>query len=214
FPFYHIDDSALVWDFKANLSNYTTLRAQQEAALSGKGWEIESSLTLNQQLITNVILSGGQYYNNNGFGGSSGSGVGIAPSDATLDYLPVGSADAGADAGPYQSAEDVRTADIAALFKGLSGSNVRVTRMRSDISHAAMTKDFVLQASAEHTELSNVRNVTKSVNLVCPVYSGCQGNTAGATSGGQSPTGNNGGGAIFCPRARDPPSAGHGGTRG
>ena len=195
FPFYHIDDSALVWDFQANLSNYTTLRAQQEATLGGKGWELESSLTLNQQLITNVILSGGEYRNSAGFG--TGPSVGqAAPTDATLDYLPVGSADAGADAGPYQSAEDVRTADIATLFKGLAGSNVRVTRMRSDISHAAMTKDFVLTASADQSDLSNVRNVTKSVNLVCPVYPSCQGNTAGATSGvasgGNGDSGNSG----------------------
>ena len=180
FPFFHIEDSALIWDFSQNISNYTTLRAQNEAALGGKGWEIESSLTLNQQLITGVILSGGQYY-----GGNNGFGGGVAqsnPSEASLDYLPIGSADAGADAG-YQSAEDVRTADIAALFTGLSGSNVRVTRMRSDISHAAMTKDFVLQASADQSEVSNVRNVTQSVNLVCTTYPAC---SSGSTSGGAS----------------------------
>ncbi len=70
FPSFHIDDSALVWDFSTSLSNYTTLRAQNEQALGGAGWEIESSLTLNQQLITSVILSGGQYYGGGGnFGG-------------------------------------------------------------------------------------------------------------------------------------------------
>ncbi len=170
FPFYHIEDSALVWDFSTNLSNYAALRTQNETALGGKGWEIESSLALNQQLITSVILSGGQYY-------GSGGGVPQAPAaDATQDYLAVGDEDGGADAGAaYQSAEDVRTADIAALFAGLFGSNVRVTRMRSDISHAAMTKDFVLQASTDQSELSNVRNVTKSVNLSCPVYPSCEG---------------------------------------
>ena len=166
FPFFHIEDSALVWDFKASLSNYTTLRAQQEAALSGKGWEIESSLTLNQQLITNVILSGGQYY---GARGGGGFGPNIAPADPALDYLPVGSADAGADA-EYQSADAGARRRHRGALRGHPGSNVRVTRMRSDISHAAMTKDFVLQASADQSELSNVRNVTQSVNLVCPVY--------------------------------------------
>jgi Uncharacterized protein conserved in bacteria (DUF2330) len=183
FPFFHIEDSALIWDFSTNISNYTTLRAQNEAALGGKGWEIESSLTLNQQLITNVILSGGQYYGGSGgFGGVSQS----TPSDASLDYLAVGDPDAGADAGPYQSAEDVRAADIAALFVGLSGSNVRVTRMRSDISHAAMTKDFVLQASADQSELSNIRNVTQSVNLVCTVYPACSSGSTSGSSGGVS----------------------------
>jgi hypothetical protein len=43
--------------------------------------------------------------------------------------------------------------------------------MRSDISHTAMTKDFVLQASSDQSELSNVRDVTQSINEVCPIYS-------------------------------------------
>jgi uncharacterized protein DUF2330 len=171
FPFFHIEDSALVWDWNTSSSNYTALRTQNESALGGKGWEIESSLTLNQQLITSVILSGGQYASNGGIG--AGSVAQLLPSDATQDYLSVGDPDAGADAASYQSADDVRTADIAALFVGLQGPNVRVTRIRSDVAHAAMTQDFFLQASADQSEISNVRNVTKSVNLTCPVYQSC-----------------------------------------
>ncbi len=164
FPFFHIDDSQLVWDWSANLSNYTTLRVQQESTLKNAGWEIESSIALNQQLITNVIMSGGQYYGN---GLSS-----LPPSDAAQDYVPIGSADAGTDAG-YESAEQVRADDVAALFTGLAGSTVRVTRIRSDIAQAAMTTDFVLQASTDQSELSNVRNITQSVNVTCPIYNGC-----------------------------------------
>jgi hypothetical protein len=170
FPFFHIEDSALVWDFKTQSSNYTALRATNEAALQGKGWEIESSLSLNQQLITNVILSGGQYY-----GGQYGGGgvAAAAPADPSLDYLPVGSPDAGPEGGVIQTAEEVRTADINALFAGLSGTNVRVTRIRSDIVHTAMNVDLFLRASLDQSELSNVRNVTQSVNLTCPIYNGC-----------------------------------------
>lgn len=171
FPFFHIEDSALVWDWSTNSSNYTTLRTSNEQKLGGKGWEIESSITLNQQTITNVILSGGQY---SSIGGVPTANPSLSsPSDPTQDYLPVGDADAGADAGSYQSAEDVRTADIATLFVGLAGPNVRVTRIRSDIAHAAMTQDFLLQASADQSELSNVRTVTKSANLKCPTYQPC-----------------------------------------
>ncbi len=166
FPFFHIENSALVWDFAMNQSNYTTLRVQNEANLKGKGWEIESSVSVNQQTITNVILSGGQYY-----GGGGGFGAPIAPADPSLDYLPVGSSDGGTGGG--QTAEEVRTADINALFAGMAGPNVRVTRIRSDILHSAMTADFVIQASADQSELSNVRNVTQSVNLTCPIYNGC-----------------------------------------
>jgi hypothetical protein len=172
FPFFHIEDSALVWDFSTNESNYTTLRAQNEAALGGKGWEIESSIDVNQQTITSVILSGGQYYGN-GFGG-----VQAPPSDASEDYLPIGDPDAGTDGGgpdggSVETAEQVRTDDINTLFAGLAGPNVRITRMRSDIAHAAMSTDFVLQASADQSEISNVRQVTQSVNLQCPIYNGC-----------------------------------------
>ncbi len=199
FPFFHIDDSQLVWDWSANLSNYTTLRVQQESKLKNAGWEIESSIALNQQLITNVIMSGGQYFGN---GLSS-----LPPSDASQDYVPVGAADAGTDAG-YESAEQVRADDVAALFAGLAGSTVRVTRMRSDIAQAAMTADFVLQASSDQSELSNVRNITQSVNVTCPIYNGCNvigsgtlaqaqasvdGGTAGASGGSASSGGTFGG---------------------
>jgi hypothetical protein len=171
YPFFHIDDSALVWDWSTNSSNYTTLRNQNEAASGNKTWEIESSLELNQQIITNVILSGGQVYTGPFFGsGVAFEGGPGGPSDPALDYLPVGSPDAGADAGPFQTAEEARTADIDALFAGLAGPNVRVTRMRSDIAHAAMTADFVLGASTDQAELSNVRDVTQSINLQCPIY--------------------------------------------
>jgi uncharacterized protein DUF2330 len=187
YPFFYIDENELVWDFSTNSSNYTTLRAANEAALGGGGWEIESSLSLNEQLISGVILSGGQY-----FGGQGGSPSGVlspAPSDATEDYLAAGSPDAGAEAGAYQSAEDVRAQDIATLFVGLAGPTVRVTRIRGDIAHAAMTKDLVMQASADQSEVSNIRDVTRSVNLTCPTYPSCSGGTSsGAPEVGSSGT--------------------------
>src|ERR1019366_827522 len=156
---YHIDDSELVWDWATSSSNYTTLRSTHESGLNGKGWEIESSLSLAEQTISNVILSGGVYY------GGGGPGGGVAqPSDATADYLPV----TDANGNVTQTADQVRTADVTALFAGMNPPNVRVTRIRSDISHAAMTTDFVLQASADQSELTNVRQVTKSVNEQCP----------------------------------------------
>jgi hypothetical protein len=168
FPFFHINDSQLVWDWSQSSSNYTTLRSQQETNSANKAWEIESSISINEQVITNTIMSGGQYYGNGYIGG-------VTPSDPSADYLPVGDPDAGADAGVSQTAEQVRDADIAALWAGLSGSTVRVTRMRSDIAHMWMTTDFVLQASADQSELSNVRNVTSSINEVCSIYaSNCQ----------------------------------------
>jgi hypothetical protein len=133
------------------------------------------SITINQTRITDLILSGGQYYGY-GYGGSAGTGVGsltTTPSDPSIDYLPIGNPDAGPDAG--ETAGQVRADDITTLFVGLSGPNVRVTRIRSDIAHSAMTKDFVLQASSDQSELSNVRDVTQSINENCPPQPTCGG---------------------------------------
>jgi hypothetical protein len=57
FPFFHIADSNLIWDWSTSLSNYTALRAQSEAALDNKVWEIESSITLSQELVVNGVLT-------------------------------------------------------------------------------------------------------------------------------------------------------------
>jgi hypothetical protein len=197
FPFFHIDDSQLVWDWSSNISNYTTLRVQDEANLMNAGWEIESSIALNEQLITNVITSGGQYYGN----GLSSS----APIDATQDYLAVGDPDAGAGVGGYESAEQVRDDDITALFAGLTGPTVRVTRIRSDIAQTAMTSDFVLEAATDQSELSNIRNVTQSVNETCPIYDGCNVVGSGTLAQAQASVGD--GGAVL-----DATVAGEGGT--
>ena len=157
FPFFHIEDAELVWDWSTNASNYTTLRSQKEAALNGRGWEIESSLSIAEQTIQNVILSGGQYY--------QGGGGGAPLADASQDYLPSTNPD-----GSVETADQVRTADVAALFAGMAPPNVRVTRIRSDITHAAMTTDFVLQAAKDQSEISNIRLVTQQTNLECPIY--------------------------------------------
>ena len=158
FPFFHIDDKELVWDWYSSSSNYQTLRTQNAQTLNGKGWEIESSLALSEVLVTNVIRSGGAYY------GGRGVSQGIA-SDPSQDYLPSTYPN-----GTPETAEQVRTDDITHLFAGMAGPTVRITRMRSDISHAAMKTDFVLQASADQSELSNVRRVTQSINEQCSVY--------------------------------------------
>ncbi len=163
FPSYRIDDAELVWDYTASSSNYTALRAQHEAALGGKGWEIESSLDVSVSTIQATILAGGQVSSGYayGYGGS-------APSNASDDYLPTD----GADGGAGESADEVRDDDIQTLLDGLP-STARITRIRSDISHAAMTQDFILQASADQSELTNVRYVTQVINETCPLYVGC-----------------------------------------
>lgn len=212
FPFFHIETSQLIWDFGTQSSNYTTLRAQNEASLFGKGWEIESSVEINAQTIAQGILSGG----------ASIAGVSAAESSADDDYLPItvdsagggptmgsgdGGADASADGGDAgdgtitETAAQVRTQDITALLEPAgSSANVRVTRIRSDISHAAMTTDFMLQASEDQSELSYDRSVTQSTNApVCPTYSPCPASTSSTSSA--APSGSSG--CVTSPRSRD-----------
>jgi hypothetical protein len=194
FPFFHIEDSELVWDWSTNSSNYTTLRQQHEQTLGGKGWELESSISLDQATVTNVILSGGVYY-----GGPGGfGGPGAPPSDASQDYLPV----TNPDGTVAQTADQVRTEDVQTLFAGLAGPSVRLTRIRSDISHAAMTTDFVVQASPDQSEVTNIRQCTQSINEQCPIYGNdCSiigtGTPAQAAASGPHAGIMGGGGGIF-----------------
>jgi hypothetical protein len=51
---------------------------------------------------------------------------------------------------------------------------VRVTRLRSDLAHAALATDLVVVASADQAELSNFRQVKhEAAEPLCPVYDGC-----------------------------------------
>jgi hypothetical protein len=77
-----------------------------------------------------------------------------------------------------KTAQQVRSEDLAALFYGVPGSAARVTRLRADLAHAALSEDLVMTASKDQAELSNIRQLTKEVNEpLCPVYNGCE--TAG-----------------------------------
>jgi hypothetical protein len=193
FPFFHIDDSQLVWDFGTNSSNYTVLRAQNEAALGGKGWEIESSIDLSEALVQNVIANGGVY---NGYGVSNG-----ALADASDDYLPVIPPDGG-DGEVAETAEQVRTDDLTALFAGMAGPNVRVTRVRSDVAHSAMTTDLIFQASSDQTELSNIRSVTQTTGQKCAIYNNC--NVVGYGTQAQAQASVDGHGGCASSRSREP----------
>jgi MYXO-CTERM domain-containing protein len=64
--------------------------------------------------------------------------------------------------------------------------------MRADLSHAALANDLVLQASADQTQLSNIYQVTQSVNApTCPAFdpSSC---VCGGSSSSSSSSGGNG----------------------
>jgi hypothetical protein len=170
FSAFTIAPSDLVWDWSLDSSNYTSLQQQKEAALGHAAWQTESSLDLSSYTVEALVL---------GSGGSGSSGGGPAIAASTEGYT-------GSDAGSGATAEQQRQQDLATLFPG-GGGSVRVTRMRADLSSAALANDLVLQASADQSSLSNNYQVTKSINAppcpnppVCP----CGGVAGSSGSGG------------------------------
>jgi hypothetical protein len=179
-----IAPSDIVWDWSTSSSNYTTLQQQKETSLNNAAWQTESSLDISPMAVENLVLNGSQ------FGGSSSGGPAIPAT--TEGYT-------GADAGASGVTPELqREADLATLFPG-GGTSVRVTRMRADLSHAALTNDLVLQASADQSQVSNQYTITQSINAppcpdppVCP----CGGGFGGSTSGGLTSSGGIGGGGY------------------
>jgi MYXO-CTERM domain-containing protein len=173
FSQFTVSGSELTWDWNTRQSNYATIRSQVETSYGNAAWQVESSLALSPYNIENAVLYGG----------------------ATNDYLAVPASDAGADAGAAKTAAQVRTDDLATCFPG-GLSQVRVTRMRADLSQAALANDLVLQAAADQSTMSNLYQVTQSVNQpVCPTYPPltCPVCTPGSSSGSGLYTGDDGG---------------------
>jgi hypothetical protein len=172
FPFFTIAPSSLVWDWSTRSSNYTTLRTLKEQQLSNAAWQIESSLDLSPYNVENPVLQD--------------------PSAAA--YAPVPAQ----DGGPGQTAAEVRSQDLNTLFP-TGGSTVRITRMRGDLSQAALANDLVLQAAADQSALSNNYQATLSINANCPVCA-CGSGSSGSGAGSGFPgfggsSGSTGGGS-------------------
>jgi hypothetical protein len=146
-----ISPADIVWDWSASASNYVTLRAQKEAALGNAAWQIESSLDLLPYTIENVVLqdpAATDYASTPPDGGATGAS---APDGGGLPPI------------------EARAQDLLTLFP-TGASSVRITRMRADLSQAALANDLVLQASSDQTALSNTYQLSKSINdsAACP----------------------------------------------
>jgi len=166
FPTFTIADSEIAWDWATSSSNYESLRLAKEATYNGRGWQIESSLALNQQSITQTLDQAIQY-------GATGVG----------GYAPAPVADAGtSDAGQGDADEDdagnegdggltAANADLAVLFAGIAQPNARITRMRSDVAKAALSVDMTLEASKDQGELTNLHYPGQQIGEPeCTVY--------------------------------------------
>ena len=153
FPTFSIKAEELVWDWTKSESNFKALRTERTTAGQNKTWEIESAYRLPVSQITLPLENGGRF-------GNGGSG----------DYTAIPAS--GTD--PGKTVEQVRKEDLDVLFGTSRPSDVFITRLRTDIAHAALTEDLLLQAPADQTPFSNIRQVTRELNEpLCPVYVGC-----------------------------------------
>jgi hypothetical protein len=170
FPSFFIKTEDLVWDWTQQKSNYVELRAAQEQATGGKGWELESSIVLYEQQIQQQVEGGYYYSGGAGGGGAPAPDPAYAEQQAQQDYLPV----TDGNGAVLKTAVQVRDEDLATLFYGIPTATGRVTRMRADLAHTALDADLVMSASQDQGFLQNVRQVTRELNEPsCPVYSGC-----------------------------------------
>ncbi len=100
FPTFTIAPSELAWNWLDNSSNYETLRLAKEAALGGRGWQIESSLELSQYTIQQQLLDNVEYDTNQVGGYPQALAVGV-DAGGTLGQPDAGGRDGGQrDAGP------------------------------------------------------------------------------------------------------------------
>jgi hypothetical protein len=147
FSWFTISPGQLTWDFSTMMSDYATLRTQAEALSGFAAWQVESSLYVGVRQVEQVLLYGA---------------TGVV--DAGSQYSPVygdGGADAG-DSGIIETADQARIADLETCFPGSQATHV--TRMRADLAQSALASDLVLQAATDQSVLSNVYQVTQSIN--------------------------------------------------
>jgi hypothetical protein len=210
FPTFIIPDSQISWDWATSSSNYETLRLSSEAALGGRGWQIESSLELSQYTIEQALLSNVEYATTGGYlpatgasAGDAGAGDASTASDASSgDSGGGGDASLETDGGQQVAAA---TADLAVLFAGVAQPNVRITRMRSDIAKSALSVDMILQATSDQSELTNVHVAQLEIGEPqCPVYENYTCTQVGTAPRSEAQASAAAGGDGGCSTARPP----------
>lgn len=163
FPSFYIPTDELAWDWTQQKSNYVELRAQKTAEGAGRAWETESSTLVDRGTLENAVTYGS-------FNNGRGAPAGDPEAQAQQAYLP----EKNADGSIKKTAQQVRADDLATLTYGIPSVATRVTRMRADLSHAALNQDLVMIASADQGVLPTLRRVVKELNEPsCPVYNGC-----------------------------------------
>lgn len=153
FPSFVLENEDLTWDWATSTSNYKDLRAERAAKDPGKTWEIESSPEIFRQQVESIVTR-----------------LASVQQDIT-DYAE----QTDSQGNVTKTAEQARTEDLAMLFQGIPLGQERVTRVRADLSRAALSADLQVIASTDQSVLENERipKLEKGQPL-CPIYDGCR----------------------------------------
>jgi MYXO-CTERM domain-containing protein len=155
FPSFQIKPEDFAWDWAANASNYKEVRAQKTKESGGRAWEIETSLEISQEAISNAL----QY----GFFNGGGGGLPAQPV-VTTDYPAASQAES----------EKLRQDDLDTLFAGIPANRMRVTRMRADLSREALATDLAVTASRDQSLVQALRVPQKEIGQpLCTVWRDC-----------------------------------------
>jgi hypothetical protein len=148
FDSYYIAAEDLTWNPIASSSDYAAIRDRKNTAGDHRVWEIESSETMAPSAFERALGYHQEYV-------YSGAG---AWEDVTSDAGAV-----------TKTAAASRDEDLDVLFGASPPDEVRITRLRADLAHAALDQDLVLRAAADQAVLPRMRVVTKSSPpLECP----------------------------------------------
>jgi hypothetical protein len=168
FPFFKVTQDELEWDWTTYSSNLAQLRTERTAALNGRGWELESSVSFPGDQMRNYVTNGYCAPYQGGYGGGGGASPAYGCSGSQNDYE---AEDGGT--GPGRTKQEVQADDLAALLAGIPG-DVRITRTHAALAHSSLDRDLVLAASADQALLAPARTITKEKNQpTCTVYKGC-----------------------------------------
>ncbi|MBX3230366.1 MAG: DUF2330 domain-containing protein [Labilithrix sp.] len=156
FESFVIRDEEITWDWTTGTSNYRDLRAERTTAGEGKVWEVESSIATFRAQIASAARSAAIG------GGAFGAGG---------DYLEVKDEQTGAI---EKTAAQVEDEDYDVLEAGLTGGTLHVTRLRADLTRAALANDLTVGASSDQTEVPRTRQPKlENGQPLCPVFRGC-----------------------------------------
>ena len=174
FPSFTLDPSKLVWDFSTESSNYSVLR-QQAFTAAPTAWQIESATPQSESFITSDIMTSAMY-----------------------DPVGSGYADSMGNGAPAAAMADLET-----LFNGIDPTSLWITRLFGEMPRSALTKDFILGASSDQSQVPTTITPTKYVNCAgCPNGAGGAGVGGGGVTVGTGASNGNGG------------SSGHGAASG